>query len=344
MLYMTDEEIKKRMNSQFNLWRTELNQYEKEQFLPFMESYIDGFIEYFESIKKKCLDCANQPQFWPQIQTLINKFDQHLDDEGAIITAQAYYLLIADMAETNYLTPLKQLKLDASKIQNVKEMTLWLTRLKQICGTILNVKEKMFLYKLSGWFAIRNITTGQIHNPLPMPELTIFFVPFQSILENLITECTYLLGSIENWSKEQLEWKTAYLNTLNSAIQLKNTKLTLWINVLTVFVAVVISWVFLVVAPPFEKLRVSLENSHLIKKFEVSDKDLESLRKDLETKEQKIRELDLASKNLESELIKARAANDSSKLNIQKPTSPKSNDPVPTSNNPIKKEKPDGSK
>lgn len=263
----TDAKIKKEMNHQLNMWRTDLTNYESKQFIPFVVTYVDGFIEYFEKIISMCEECSERPIFWPQLTTLLEQFGQPTDGNGARFTAKTYYMQISNMAKTSYLEPLKKLKENSTKIKDLGSLSLWLNELKLIASSILNVKYKLFLFRLSGWFAIRNLESGHIHDPLPSPELTIFFVPFNAINENLITESTYLLGSIEAWSNEQLEWKTSYLNALASKINLKNTKWTLYVNLIVVAVAVFLSWFFLVAASPFDILKQNIENEKLKKQI-----------------------------------------------------------------------------
>lgn len=295
----TDSKIQKEMNSQLKMWRTDLTNYEIKQFIPFVVGYIDGFIEYFEKIILMCNECSENPVFWPQLTTLLEQFGQPTDARGAEFTARNYYKQISNMAEISYLKPLKKLKEDSASLNNLGSLALWLNELKMLASSILNVKYKLFLFRLSGWFAIRNLESGRIHDPLPTPELTIFFVPFNAINENLITESTYLLGSIEAWSKEQLEWKTSYLNALSSKINLKNTKWTLYVNLIVVAVAIFLSWFFLVAASPFDILKQNIENEKLKKQIlEVSEKSNQAL----ESEKNKSIELEKRLNDLQNEV------------------------------------------
>ena len=321
MFCSSDEKIKKHMNKQASAWRTELNQFERGQFIPFMVGYVDGFIVYFEEIVRKCEEHVRQPHFWPQLEELIKKFGQPADEQSAKLTAKQYFGLMGEVIKRDYLEPLRELQRDASGIQDVSSLGLWLNRLKTLAGSILNVKDKVFLFRLSGWFTIRDLETGKVNDPIPYPNLAIFFVPFQSLIDNLHVECTYLLGSIEKWSAQQLEWKTSYLNALSAAYQLKNTKVTLWVNLIGIVVAIVLSWVFLVATPPFEKLRATIENDQLKQKFLQTDMDLDSLRKDIGSKSLQIIELETAKKSVEGELEKIKLENEKLKQKKAKATS-----------------------
>ena len=87
-------------------------------------------------------------------------------------------------------------------------------------------------------------------------ELKLLLVPFQNTIENIYGVANSTSGTIHQWHKEQMQWKTEFLKVLSERLAQRN-------NLLTIFVAIIVSWAFLTATQPLEKYQLGKENETL---------------------------------------------------------------------------------
>lgn len=176
--------------------------------------------------------------------------------------ASKYFRDIGQMVEENYVLPSGRILERIETVNTYQSLAACLNEVNWLCSSITVMTEKVFLFRLKGFFALRDLLTGQVTTSEPI-ELTLFFMPFQSLLENLQTEATALSGSIYQWHKEQLNWKTAFLEAVNAGLQITNTKWLFLFNVATVIVAVVLSFAFMTASDPYRNFVTEERNKEL---------------------------------------------------------------------------------
>ena len=124
-----------------------------------------------------------------------------------------------------------------------------------LCSIVVQVKEKLFLYRLNSIAHVRNTQTNQIL-PTEPRELTILLLQFKGSLDNIYGVANATAATISQWHKEQMQWKTEFLKVTSERIAQRN-------NLLTIIVAVAVSFFFMTATQPLEKYQLGKENETL---------------------------------------------------------------------------------
>lgn len=306
----------------FLKWRDDLSDYERDYFMPEIKGRCEELLKYFKMIDEYSLHHVDDKAFGAtlrglmmskELEKLIPKAMQPPTDE---VLAQNYFVAMRSVNQENFIDPLKKVITEFNRLIDLKSLGSILTQVNQICSTVLQVKEKLFLYGLSGFATVHDKNTNQLVLSEPK-ELKVMLVPFQITMENIYGVANATSGTIHQWHKEQMEWKTNCLQVLSERLAQRN-------NLLTIIVAVAISWLFLSVTKPYESLLREHEFTKLKEKvIELHTREM--------NKEQQVSILQQENQKLLEQVMAAHT-------DLKKPTSPQSQPSVPTS---LKKDKKD---
>lgn len=297
----TKKQIEDEMNHYLEGWRTKLSDYETQQLIPLVKERITSFLGYFARIEEQCSQLAEDQIFVAQLATLLTKAGEELPRPMLRQAAASYYRQIGRMVAENYVAPANRILERIDGVTDYPSLAACLNEVNWLCSTITVMKEKVFLFRLKGFFALRDLSSGQVVTSEPT-ELAIFFMPFQALLENLQSEATALSGSIYQWHKEQLNWKTAFLEAVNAGLQIRNTKWLFLFNVATVFVAVVLSFVFMTASDPYKNALTEEQNKQLHTQLNAALRDVGSRDIQLKQVTEQLKERDELVRKVSAEL------------------------------------------
>lgn len=116
------------------------------------------------------------------------------------------------------------------------------------------VKNHLFLYKIEGYPFITDANTGQTFAGHPQ-QYFLTTEPFQIIINNIMNVAKALSETIHEWHKYNMNLKSQYLSIYVNGLTLRNTKLILFIQMLTIFLAIALSSFFLIARDPFDLMK-----------------------------------------------------------------------------------------
>ena len=301
----------------FLRWRDYVSDYETDFFLPELKGRCEELLKYFEMIDDYSLNHVDDKVFGETLRNLMVKKElerlvpDKMKPPPSEEIAKAFFSQMREMNQREFIQPLKKVIADFNKPLDMKIFGSILNQVNHVCSTVVQVREKLFLYRLSGFATAHEIESGKMVLSEPK-DYKVMLVPFQNIMDNIYGVANSTSQTIHQWHKEQMEWKTSFLGVLSERLAQRN-------NLLTIIAAIAISWLFLAITNPYEKL--------------VRERDLSKLGdKVIELENQRT----LAKQQL---AIQAQEIQDQAKkiidltvtLKNATPTSPQSKQPVPTS-------------
>lgn len=245
----------------FLKWRDDLSEYERDFLIPELKGRCQELLKYCEAIDDYSHNHVDDKAFGAtlrkvmlpkEMEKLVPSTMHPPSDE---ILARKFFTDMRLMNKETFIDPLKAVIADFEGEVELKTFGTILTKVNHICSTVVQVKEKLFLYRLSGFSTIHNIATNQLVLAEPQ-ELKVMLIPFQNTLENIYGVANSTSQTIHQWHKEVQQWKTEFLRVLSERIAQRN-------NLLTIIVAIALSWLFMTAVDPFENTRMENANQKL---------------------------------------------------------------------------------
>ncbi len=238
-------------------WRFDLSEYEKDLFIPEMKGRSEELLKYFNEIDAYCTERVDEKVFGALLRELaLDSRIEHLipvelRPATPEVLARNFFTEIKNVNRTTFIEPLEEIVSLFKEDMSLKEFGNMLNRLNLVCSTVVQVKNKLFYYNLRS-FAVAFDEHGAPALRPPM-NLQVILMPFENTIVNVLGVANATSGSIHQWHKEQMRWKTEFLKVVSERIAQRN-------NLLTILVAVALSWLFLTFSSPYDKIRLENES------------------------------------------------------------------------------------
>lgn len=282
----------------FLKWRDDLSDYERNFFLPEIKGRCEALLAYCKDIDSLCTERAEEHNFGVMLRTLMMPADvealipaDQRPPEPKVLS-KMYFSAIQKVNRETFIEPLERVIQKLNSNVSLKEFGLILNEVNLICSSVIQIKEKLFLYRFGSIAFVKNPQTGEVIPTQPR-ELHLMLHQFQNTIENIYGVANSTSGTLHQWQKEAMEWKTEFLKVTTERIAQRN-------NLLTIFVAIAISWAFMLGTKPLEKWQLERDNEAL--KAQISE-DLKQ-RKQLE---EQVKALSLKVEDLTKSLSQAQS-------------------------------------
>ena len=245
----------------FLKWRDDLSEYERDFFLPEIKGRCEELLKYCKEIDEYCRTRVDEKSFGATLRELMldSQIEKLVPPElrppTAELLARQYFTQMQVMNKVTFIDPLEAVIQKFDSDIDLKMFGLILNEVNHICSTVVQIKEKLFLYSLTSFAVVFDRHTNEPVMSEPK-ELKLLLVPFQNTIENIYGVANSTSGTIHQWHKEQMQWKTEFLKVLSERLAQRN-------NLLTIFVAIIVSWAFLTATQPLEKYQLGKENETL---------------------------------------------------------------------------------
>jgi len=245
--------------------RRYLTDYENEQLVPELKSRLNVLVQYFNDIITLCEIQKGSKEFNQNLNSIINPrgITIRFHDSGESV-AENFFGDVQAQAQKEGVDDIKRILNLYDNIQDTKQLGLFINEINLQCSSLMAVKNFLFLYKIEGYPFIVDPKTGQSIAQQPQ-QYFLTTEPFQIVINNIIGVAKALSDTIHEWHKYNMDLKSQYLKIHVNNISLRNTKLVLFIQLLTIILAISLSAFFLMARDPFNLIK---ENNTL--KSEVS--------------------------------------------------------------------------
>jgi len=144
---------------------------------------------------------------------------------------------------------------------------LFVNEINLLCSSLMNVNNKLLLYKIETYPYLTDTKTNQTIAAHPK-QYYLTIEPFQILVNNIVAVAKPTSETIHEWHKYALKLKSQYL-------ELHNTRSAKNIHILTIILAISLSAFFLFANDPFNLIR---QNSELRNKIMILKNELKSLK------------------------------------------------------------------
>lgn len=134
-------------------------------------------------------------------------------------------------------------------ITNTTELGLYLNEISVLCSSFINTENRLFLYKINIYPHVTDISTGEVVSKIP----TQYFLttePFRILLDNIVGVCNATVKSIDYWRKDTLKLEKRRFEAETSRNTVRNNRLLLIFQILSILLAISLSMFFLTSADP----------------------------------------------------------------------------------------------
>lgn len=273
----------------FLKWRDDLSDYERDFFLPEIKGRCEALLDYCKAIDSLCTERAEEHNFGVMLRNLILPSDfealipaDQRPPEPKVL-AKMYFSAIQKVNKETFIDPLEKVIQKLNPNISLKEFGLALNEVNLICSSVVQIKEKLFLYRFGSIAFVKNPQTGEVV-PTQPKELNLMLHQFQNTIENIYGVANSTSGTLHQWQKEQMQWKTEVLKLTTERIAQRN-------NVLTILVAVAISWAFMMGTKPLEKWQLERDNESLKTQINEDSKQRQQLEEQIKAINLKVEEL-----------------------------------------------------
>lgn len=273
----------------FLKWRDELSEYEKDFLLPELKGRCEELLKYCKEINNYCDNRVDEKAFGTTLRSLmLDSQIEHLIPVAlrpptAEVLARKFFTEIKNMNQITFIEPLESVIQKIKPETNLKEFGTILNEINHVCSTVIQVKEKLFLYSLASFTVVLDRQTNQPVMTEPK-ELKVLLVPFQNTIENIYGVANSTSETIHQWHKEQMNWKTEFLKVISQRIAQRN-------NLLAILVAIAVSWAFLTATQPLEKYQLGKENESLKQQIVETQQEKQLFEKQIKLLNLKVEEL-----------------------------------------------------
>lgn len=245
-----------------NRWRLDLSEYELITLIPFFQRRIDDAVIELQKVVDACVMHRNNESFGAAYLNLVDPARLRRKPDNMPWTnvdgAQEYFDKIQSLTQGT-LNKARMVQDDWRNVTDIPTFSKAVVGLSYVSSILEHNKEAAFRLTTFAIITATDVKTGQVLS-LPKQEIEILNLPFQNSAENLALLGQSTRESIENWSKEQLEWKTRHLSIVEH-------RLAIGANILTVVSAVTLSWFFLTLNDPYKMAITESSNKDLNEKL-----------------------------------------------------------------------------
>lgn len=245
-----------------NRWRLDLSEYESNTLIPFFQSRIDISVNELQKIMDTCVDRRNDEPFGAAYAKLVDPNGRSRKPDGTPFKntdwAQQYFDRVRLLTQGTFDTATK-VQNDWKLVTDIPTFSKAIVGLGVVCSIFERTKNTAFRVTPIAIVSITEPETGKVIT-FPKNEFEILNFPFQDSAENLALLGQSTRESIELWNKEQLEWKTRHLSIIEH-------RWSIGVNIITVFSAVVLSWLFLTLNDPYKMFVTENTNKYLNEKL-----------------------------------------------------------------------------
>src|SRR6266849_7865198 len=265
--------------------RIGLDDFEREIFVPQLRGRIGHIEELLNGIKKICSDPIVRTHIGPAI-TALGIGPQVRDP------VTEYLARIVQEIDDFFLREIARIKQEAEQVANLQTLMRFVNSVRFLCSTIVSTRKTLFWY--SSWVHLQAVDreTGRVVREGEPKEFGIILLPFKNSLENLVAVASTTVGSIDHWAKQLAERRKPFLEYLTANTMDSANRRTVYIQILTIILAVVLSSFFLTAADPLSLYRKNVELTDHVRQLEqasaVSQANQRRLSEDLETLRSKL--------------------------------------------------------
>jgi hypothetical protein len=212
----------------FLKWRDDLSEYEKDFLLPELKARCEELLKYCKEINQYCDERVDERAFGATLRQLVidSKYEQLVPPElrppSPEVLARQFFEQTRDMNYVSFIKPLEQVlgRFNNNDI-DLKEFGKILNEINHICSTIVQVKQRLFLYSLRSYVIAIDPKTGDPIVSEPK-DLAVLLIPFKNTLDNIYNVANATSGTIHQWHKEQMQWKTEFLKVKSERLAQRN--------------------------------------------------------------------------------------------------------------------------
>jgi hypothetical protein len=248
--------------------RKELSDYERDQLIPELKSRLDVIKSFFNEIINTCDNHFDYLPFKRNLDDILNPNSLPSIDNNDNLS-DIFFNEIKRQSQEDFINNIETVLNKYNKIVDFKSLGLFMTEVNFLCSVLMNTKNILFLYKIVGYPNVKNLQTGEIKSNRPAQyELTI--EPFQIAIDNIFQVAKSTSETIHEWHKQVMQSKTQFVDLYNAGIKLRNSKLILFIQILTIILTISLSFFFSLAKDPFNLVK---ENSSLRNKIILLEQD-----------------------------------------------------------------------
>ncbi|WP_413288385.1 hypothetical protein [Bdellovibrio sp. HCB337] len=255
------KEYRKWRQRDFLKWRDDLSDYERDFFLPEIKGRCEALLLYCKEIDLFCIERADEHNFGVMLRKLMLPADvealipaDQRPSEPKVL-AKKYFSAIQKVNKETFIEPLENVIQKINSNVGMKEFGLILNEVNLVCSSVIQIKEKLFLYRFGSIAFVKNPQTGEVILTQPN-ELNLMLHQFQNTIDNIYGVANSTSGTLHQWQKEAMEWKTEFLKVTTERIAQRN-------NLLAIIAAIAISWAFMFGTEPLEKYQLEKNNDAL---------------------------------------------------------------------------------
>lgn len=251
----TNDYFEKRLYKAIVQDRRHLTDYEKEQLIPELRSRLEVLIKYFKEIINLCDVQKGSKEFNSKIASIINPQSLPIESQDSIESiSEKFYESVKAQAQKEGIDDIENILKSFENIDDANKLGLFMNEINLQCSSLMAVKNKLFLFKIEGYPFISNARTGETVACQPQ-QYFLTTEPFQIIIGNIVAVAKATSDTVNEWHKYNMNLKSKYLNIYESSISLRNSRLILFIQLFTIFLAISLSAFFLIARDPFDLIK-----------------------------------------------------------------------------------------
>jgi hypothetical protein len=234
--------------------RIHLTDYEKYQLIPELRSRLRVLVGYFSDIVTICRNQKGSRLFVENLASIINPEGIPSSNIDVKDLAEKFFDSVIEQAQVQNIDDIERILKEYENIEDVRRLGLFLNEINLLCSSFLEVKNRLFLFKIEAYPHITNQQTGQTIAHIPN-QFFLTIEPFQIVIQNILSVCKATSDTIHGWHKENMNIKAQFLDLYNNKITLRNNRIILLIQIVTILLAVALSAFFLSANDPFNLIR-----------------------------------------------------------------------------------------
>lgn len=231
---------------------TEIGDFERDTLVPGVLGRLEHFKHLFQRIKQTCAETGVAHDL---DTTLRNVLPSHFG--GLKLpppqAGQQYLNAISKMVDSDFIGPIDAILKDFPSEQAIKDvhgLIALLNRVKYLCSSVQQTKAVLFYYSFKAFPIVKHLESGEEVVGVPI-DLKIILLPFQVVLDELISASSTLDASIDQWSSKRQDAKKEFIEFLTARSQITANNRMLLFQIAVIVFTVCVSGLFLVLNDPF---------------------------------------------------------------------------------------------
>lgn len=239
--------------------RMHLTDYERGQLIPELKSRLGVLNQYFSDIIRICENQRDSRLFKENLNSIINPKGLSSSSEvDAQCLSERFFDAVKNQAQIENIDDINRILKEYENIEDVRRLGLFLNEVNLLCSSLLEVKNRLFLFKIEAYPHILDKRTGQTIADIPH-QFYLTTEPFQISIQNIASVCKATSETVHEWHRQTMNMKSQFLNFLSNKTTLRNNRLILFIQILAIFLAIVLSAFFLSANDPFNLIKTNQE-------------------------------------------------------------------------------------